>query len=112
MRGSGNQEQARILESATKCDGSLALNLEAIVQAFADRVATRLVERLGNLPATSAQPRLLTVQQAASYIGRTREAVTHMVSERRIPIVQSDRRVFIDRRDLDAWIDGNKRPAT
>lgn len=112
MRGSGNQEQANILGNTAMPDGSLALGLEALVHALADRVAIRVLERLGNCSTASAQPRLLTVQQAAKYIGRTPEALTHMVSERRIPTVRSDRRVFIDRRDLDAWIDENKRTAT
>lgn len=43
MRGSGNQEQANILGNTAMPDGSLALGLEALVHALADRVAIRVL---------------------------------------------------------------------
>ena len=55
------------------------------------------------------KPRLLTVDQAAVYIGRTKEAVQHMISGGKLPTVRPDRRVFVDVLDLDAWIEDNKR---
>ena len=48
----------------------------------------------------TVRPRLLTVEQAAIYVGRTKEAVQHMVSSGKLPTVRSDRRVFIDVQDL------------
>ena len=54
------------------------------------------------------RPRLLTVEQAAAYIGRTKDAIQHMIASCKVPTVRSDRRVFIDIRDLDSWIDENK----
>jgi excisionase family DNA binding protein len=54
------------------------------------------------------RPRLLTVEQAAVYIGRTKDAVHHMIASSKLPTVRSDRRVFIDMRDLDSWIEENK----
>lgn len=53
-------------------------------------------------------PRLLTADQAATYLGRTKEAVQHMIFEGKVPTVRTDRRVFIDIKDLDAWIEDNK----
>jgi excisionase family DNA binding protein len=53
--------------------------------------------------------RLLTVEQAAEYIGRTEQAMYQLISQKKIPVVRTDRRVMIDVKDLDKWIDENKR---
>lgn len=50
----------------------------------------------------------MTVEQAASYLGRTKEAVQHMIHAGKLPTVRSDRRVFLDRLDLDQWIGDHK----
>lgn len=83
------------------------LILDLIIDALASRVAAKVAEHTqdGALP---LKPRLLTVEQAAVYLGRTKEAVQHMISDGKLPTVRSDRRVFIDLRDLDAWIEENK----
>jgi excisionase family DNA binding protein len=52
--------------------------------------------------------RLLSAAEAAVYLGRTKEAVEHMVAAGKIPRVRADRRVFLDVRDLDKWIEENK----
>jgi excisionase family DNA binding protein len=60
---------------------------------------------------TQAQPqagRLLTVQQAGEYIGRSESAVRHLIFDRDLPVVRAGRCVRIDRRDLDTWIENNK----
>jgi excisionase family DNA binding protein len=82
-------------------------NLDALIDALAERVAVKVAERTqqGSAP---VKPRLLTVEQAAVYIGRTKEAVQHMISSSKLPSVRSDRRVFVDVLDLDAWIQDNK----
>ena len=79
---------------------------EAFLDILADRVAAKVAERLGRAPA--ARLRLLTVEQAAKYLGRTREAVQHMIASRKLPIVRADRRVFLDVKDLDGWIENSK----
>ncbi|MBM3773964.1 MAG: helix-turn-helix domain-containing protein [Acidobacteria bacterium] len=56
----------------------------------------------------AVKPVLLTVEQAAAYLGRTKEAVQHLIAERKVPVVRADRRVFLDARDLDQWIEQNK----
>ena len=53
-------------------------------------------------------PRLLTVEEAGVYIGRTKIAIQQMVAKQQLPVVRHDRRVFLDRNDLDAWIEGGK----
>jgi excisionase family DNA binding protein len=83
------------------------LNFDALLDALADKVAQRLREdSLGIVGAV--RPRLLTVDQAAVYIGRSRDAVQHMVSSGKVPTIRADRRVFIDVEDLDRWIREHK----
>ena len=52
--------------------------------------------------------RLLTVREAAKYIGRTESAVRELVWNEKLPHIRSDRRVMLDIRDLDSWIDANR----
>jgi len=86
------------------------LNLDALIERMAEKVAARLQNGDQGTPVNSeVRPRLLTVEQAAVYIGRTKDAIQHMIASCKLPTVRSDRRVFIDMRDLDAWIEGNKR---
>lgn len=76
-----------------------------------DRLLEVLAEKLaGKLSQEPSRlfPRLLTIDQAAVYLGRTREATQHLASSGKIPTVRTDRRVFLDRLDLDKWIDDNK----
>ena len=86
-----------------------AFNLDVLIDALAERVAEKLRGDIGNGASTTAvKPRLLTVEQAATYLGRTKEAVQHMVASGKLPTVRSDRRVFVDVVDLDRWIENNK----
>jgi excisionase family DNA binding protein len=52
--------------------------------------------------------RLLTAKEAAEYIGRSEQAMRHLIHQRDIPVVRMGRCVRIDRRDLDTWIENNK----
>src|SRR5215813_12822651 len=85
------------------------LNLDALIERVAEKVTARLQneDQAGSVNG-EVHPRLLTVEQAAVYIGRTRDAIQHMIASCKLPTVRSDRRVFIDMRDLDAWIEENK----
>ena len=42
------------------------------------------------------------------YMGRTLEAMQHMICAGKIPTVRMDRRVFVDVRDLDRLIENSK----
>ena len=84
-------------------DANNELSFDHVLNLLADKVAKRLALDTGRV-----QPRLLPIDQAAAYIGRTPEAMQHLVSSGKIPTVRADRRVFIDRLDLDAWITDNK----
>lgn len=76
---------------------------DSFLETLAERIAQKLRAERQDL-----QPRLLTMDEAAVYVGRTREAMQHLANSAKIPTVRADRRVFIDRHDLDRWIDRNK----
>ena len=75
---------------------------DRLLEALAEKLATKLSQEPSRLP------RLLTIDQAAVYLGRTREAIQHLASSGKVPTVRADRRVFLDRLDLDKWIEDNK----
>ncbi len=54
------------------------------------------------------QPRLLSVEEAAAYLGRSVPAIRELIWRNELPVVRPDRRVHLDLRDLDAWIEKNK----
>jgi excisionase family DNA binding protein len=87
------------------------LDLESLLEALADRVAAKLEPRMtGAAAPISPQPRLLSVERAAAYLGRTKASVQHMISAGTLPVVRADRRVFLDVHDLDRWVEANKQP--
>jgi excisionase family DNA binding protein len=79
------------------------LTFDGLLEALAEKLATKLSQEPSRL-----YPRLLTIDQAAVYLGRTREALQHLASSGKVPTVRADRRVFLDRHDLDKWIEENK----
>lgn len=81
---------------------SVDFPIEAIADALAAKVLTRL--RTNN----RSLPRLLTVEEAGKYIGRTESAMRHLIHTGVIPIVRLDGRVQMDRSDLDHLIDSAK----
>lgn len=52
--------------------------------------------------------RLLSVPEAAEYLGRTPWGIRGLIDNGKIPVVRFDRRVQIDRLDLDRIIEMNK----
>lgn len=52
--------------------------------------------------------RLFSVDEAAAYLGRTTWSMRHLIADGRITIVRDGRRIFLDRSDLDCYIDRNK----
>jgi len=81
------------------------LNVEELLDSLADRVASKLKPFLGS---ASIQPRLMSVKHASEYLSRSEQAVQHLIAGGKLPTVRSDRRVFLDRLDLDRWIEENK----
>ena len=79
------------------------LNFDRLMEVLAEKLASKLTREPSRL-----YPRLLTIPQAAIYLGRPREAIQHLATSGKIPMVLADRSAFIDRLDLDKWIDDNK----
>ena len=84
-------------------------SFDALLDALAERVAAKVradLAQAGN--GGTIRPRLLTVEQAASYMGRTLDAMQHLTATGKIRTVRIDRRVFIDINDLDRLIQESK----
>jgi excisionase family DNA binding protein len=76
------------------------LGLDILADAIAARVAARLRQ--------SEEPRLLSVKEAAIYIGRTPKALRHMIGNGAVSVVREGSRLHLDRVDLDQWIEIRK----
>ena len=82
---------------------------ELFITELASQIAAKILPQIHNGNGRSkAAPRLLTVKDAAAYIGRTEQAVQHLIHRRELVVVRRGRRVHLDRGDLDRWIEANK----
>ena len=52
--------------------------------------------------------RLYSIPEAAVYLGRTVWAVREMLWAGKVPFVKDGRRLLIDIRDMDTWIESSK----
>ena len=80
---------------------------ERFVTALATEIAARINPQIQRRPGVTVN-RLLSVKEAAAYIGRTEQALQHLIHKREIVVVRKGRRVHLDRNDLDRWIEANK----
>lgn len=85
-----------------------SLSLADLLAVLEDRIAQKVSERMGYAAPSAATRRLFSVTEAAEYLNRTPEAVRHLIAHKRLVAVRWDRKVSIDRRDLDQLIDQNK----
>jgi excisionase family DNA binding protein len=81
-------------------------SLNVLAKAVAAELAAILKEQVAR--PYVIEPALLTVKQAAVYLGRSEQSVQHLIFQKDLPVVRVGRRVHLDRRDLDAWIEKNK----
>ncbi len=82
--------------------------LAGLVKAVAVEVAFMLRGEIARAAMHQVQPALLNVKEAAIYLGRSEQSVQHLIFARELPVVRVGRRVHLDRRDLDGWIEKNK----
>lgn len=54
------------------------------------------------------KPRLLTVREAAIYLGRSIPSIRELVWSGSLPVVRVGRRIHFDILDLNRWIEENK----
>jgi excisionase family DNA binding protein len=53
----------------------------------------------------SAEKKLMTVNEAAAYLGLSVHTLYSWTSQRKVPFVKLGNRVRFDRKKLDAWVD-------
>ncbi len=53
--------------------------------------------------------RLLTVEETAVYLSLSKREVYNMIANGSFPVVPHGRRTMLDIRDVDSWIERNKR---
>jgi len=87
---------------------------DGLLDAIADAIVHRVIAHLHPVVvrASSAlakvQPVLLTVKDAALYLGRSEQSMQHLIFRRELPVVRVGRRVHLHKEDLDRWIERNK----
>ena len=85
--------------------------LHTLVSAIAEEVAAKVKSEIASHVEQlvgRVQPALLNVKEAAVYLGRSEQSVQHLIFEKELPVVRVGRRIHLDRRDLDSWIEKNK----
>ena len=87
---------------------AIEATIGALLDALADRIAQRVAQRLPANGTAAPTQRLLSVDSAARYLGRSKRSVEALIADRALPVVRLDRRVFLDIRDLDRMIDAAK----
>ena len=65
-------------------------------------------QRIINPASLKPLKRLYNIEEAAVYLGRTACAVREMMWAGKLPYVKDGRRVHIDIRDMDVWIERSK----
>ena len=80
---------------------AIEINTDTIADAVADRLRDTVI----------VAPRLFTLEQAATYLGLTKDALKAKAHLGRIPTVDLDKKLRFDRQDLDRIIEQNKRSA-
>jgi hypothetical protein len=80
---------------------------DAYMNELADMVAERVLTALRRAPIV--QPRLLGVAEVAIMLGRTEGAVRQLLHRGDLRNASPDGRVQVDVKDLDTWINNNKK---
>jgi excisionase family DNA binding protein len=79
------------------------VGLDALADAIADRVYARM-----EAAQVHKKSRLLDVSAAADYLSRSPSAIRHMIAKGMLPAIRRDGRVYLDRQDLDTWVEMGK----
>jgi excisionase family DNA binding protein len=58
------------------------------------------------------QKRLFSLEDTSIYLGRSINSVRDMIHSGKMPFIRDGKRIFIDLRDLDLWIDRSKETMT
>lgn len=85
-----------------------AMLMDALVEAIAAQVVEKVKAAISSDGLKNLQPALLTVKEAGVYLGRSEQAVQHLIFQKELPVIRVGRRVHLARKDLDKWIEQNK----
>lgn len=58
------------------------------------------------------QKRLYSLEDTSIYLGRSINSVRDMIHNGKMPFIRDGKRIFIDLRDLDLWIERGKETIT
>jgi excisionase family DNA binding protein len=84
----------------------------ALVEAIAEAVVPVVLERLAEVEAAkTGQPDYLTVAEAATFLRAKPQRVYDLLSARRIRRFKDGSRVLVSRRELEAYLAGERLPA-
>lgn len=75
---------------------------QGFIDKLAEAVAAKVIG-LGVVP-----PRLMSIDQAAGYLGMSVDALRYKATTGKIPSVRADKKWRFDKQDLDRWIEENK----
>lgn len=75
---------------------------EPLLEEISKRTAKLVIEHLAGKK--TIQPEYFSVEDAGVYIGRTRDGMTALLKQGRIPIIKFDARVQIAKKDLDTFM--------
>jgi excisionase family DNA binding protein len=82
--------------------------IERLAQALAARIIPQIQNGNGH-GSKPAQKRLLTIKEAADYLGRpSASSIYHLVARRELPCVRHGRNRRFDVKELDRWIEGDR----
>jgi excisionase family DNA binding protein len=77
---------------------------EKVIAEVATRIASQVIRQLRESNDGKISPRLMTVAQAAEFLGRTQSSVRHLIDRGEIPVVRHHRSVRLDQEALIRWI--------
>ena len=85
------------------------ISADSIIGSFVRLIAEGVRKELArdSTAVRTVAPRLLSVDDGATYLGRSKASLQHLISQRRIPVVREGGRVFLDVHELDRWIEQN-----
>jgi len=80
--------------------------LDVLADKIAGLVAGKVLAQMNK--SQGHQKALLTIAEAAHYIGRSKPALENLIYNRQIPVVRRGRRVHLHKQDLDDWINKHR----
>jgi hypothetical protein len=81
------------------------VNWQIPIDDLVEMIASEVVKRVQTRP---REPRLLSVEDTAFYLGRTPEAVRMMIRRGTLPAIRIDGRIMLDVLDLNKIIEASR----